>query len=66
MAQFAVTGIQADQYPSAAAADRARRTVSAFGNRLINKSTLNALSLFPYQPSLGAVVDLRNVTIGGN
>lgn len=66
VAQFAVTGIQADQYPSAAAADRARRTVSAFGSRLISKSTLSALSLFQYQPSLGALVDLRNVTIGGN
>jgi hypothetical protein len=66
VAQFAVTAIRADQYSSAAAANKARRTASAAGSRLLSQSTLSALSLFQYQPSLGAVVDLRNVTIGGS
>ncbi|HUO75069.1 MAG TPA: hypothetical protein VMU39_30190 [Solirubrobacteraceae bacterium] len=66
VALFAVTGITTDQYSSAAAADAARRSVSAAGLTLLNKSTLNALSLFSYDPSLGAVVDLRNLTVGGS
>jgi hypothetical protein len=66
VALFAVTGITTDQYPSAAAADQARRAVSAAGLNLLNKSTLNALSLFTYDPSLGAIVDLRNLTVGGS
>lgn len=62
---FAVTGITAAQNPSAAAADTARRAESATGRSLIDHSTLTALSLFQYEPSLGAVVDLRNLTVGG-
>ncbi|MBV9174818.1 MAG: hypothetical protein JOZ81_32550 [Chloroflexi bacterium] len=62
---FAVTAITADQYPSAAAADKARQNVSADGRRLLSNSTLTALSLFPYDPSLGAVVDLRNLSVEG-
>ena len=62
---FAVTGITAADHSSAAAADKARHASSAEGRRLMNNSTLSALSLFQYQPSLGAVVDLRNLTIGG-
>jgi hypothetical protein len=64
--QFAVTAITADHYPSAAAAAKARRKVSAAGSHLLSQSTLSALSLFRYEPSLGAVVDLRDLTIGGN
>jgi hypothetical protein len=66
VAQFAVTAIQADQYSSAAAATKARALVSSAGSRLLSASTLGALSLFQYQPGLGAVVDLRNLTIGGS
>ncbi len=36
------------------------------GRELLNRSPLNALSLFHYDPSVGAVVDLRNFTVGGN
>lgn len=63
---FAVTGITADQHPSAAAAGKARRAESATGRRLLDHSTLTALSLFQYEPSVGAVVDLRNLTVGGS
>jgi hypothetical protein len=66
VALFAVTGIKADQHPSAAAADQARRVASAAGRNLLSSSTLSALSLFQYDPSLGAVVDLRNLTVGGS
>ncbi len=66
MAQFTVTAIKAHDDGSAAAANKARRTESAVGRRLLAQSTSNALSLFRYEPSLGAVVDLRNLTVGGN
>jgi hypothetical protein len=66
VALFAVTGIKADQYPSDAAADGARRAASAAGRNLLSSSTLSALSLFRYEPSLGAIVDLRNLTVGGS
>jgi hypothetical protein len=62
---FAVTAIKTDEQSSAAAADKVRRMESAAGRALLNESTLSALSLFHYDPSLGAVVDLRNLTIGG-
>jgi hypothetical protein len=63
---MAVTGISAADYPSSAAADRARADASAPGRALLSKSTFSALSLFEYRPSLGALVDLSNVTVGGN
>ena len=63
---FVVTGITASENGSTAAADKARQVESAFGRALLNKSTLTALSLFQYQPSVGAVVDLRNLTVGGS
>jgi hypothetical protein len=66
VAQFGVTAITADQYSSAAAADKARRTASAAGGHLLSTSTLGALSLFQYEPSVGAVVDLRDLIIGGS
>ncbi len=62
---FAVTGITAADASSPAAADKVRGTVSAPGRALLNKSTLSSLSLFHYEPSLGAVVDERNLTVGG-
>jgi hypothetical protein len=65
-ALMAVTAIKADDYPSAGAADRARQAESAAGRRLLSLSNLSALSLFPYRLSLGAVVDLSNVTVGGS
>ena len=66
VAQMAITGINAEKQASAAAADKLRRQESAAGRRLLDHSTLTALSLFQYQPSLGAVVDLRNLTVGGS
>jgi hypothetical protein len=66
VAQFAVTAIGTDNHGSRGAADKARRAASAAGRRLLNNSTLKALSLFQYEPSLGAVLDLRNLTVGGN
>ncbi len=66
VALFAVAAITADEHSSVAAADRARRMVSAEGRDLLSSSTLSALSLFRYEPNLGALVDLRNLTVGGN
>jgi hypothetical protein len=66
VAQFAVTAIGVDKHPSIAATDKARRTESAAGRHLLDNSTLASLSLFQYSPSLGAVADLRNLTVGGN
>jgi hypothetical protein len=66
VALFSVNSITAAQHPSAAAADKARRTASEAGRKLLAASPLNATSLFQYDPSVGAVVDLRNLTVGGS
>jgi hypothetical protein len=66
IAQFAITGITAQDYSSVAAANKARNAVSSVGADLLTDSPLSALSLFQYEPSVGAVVDLRNLTVGGN
>jgi hypothetical protein len=63
VALFAVTGISAMNYPSTAAADAARRAHSDAGKALIDKSSSSALSLFMYDPSLGSIVDLRNLGV---
>lgn len=65
VAQFQVTSITVDDHASVAAADQARRKESAAGRQLLNKSSAGALSLFQYDPTVGAVVDLRNLTVGG-
>jgi len=65
VALFAVTGITAADHSSVAAANAARRTESENGRALLGRSTSTALSLFQYEPSLGALVDLRNLTVGG-
>jgi hypothetical protein len=64
VALFAVTGVTASDYSSAAAADKARRQESSAGRQALDASSLDALSLFRYEPSVGAVVDLRNLTAG--
>jgi hypothetical protein len=68
VALFAITGISARQYSSSAVADKVRQAESQAGRDLLNSdsSTLGALSLFHYDPSVGAVVDLRNLTAGDN
>jgi hypothetical protein len=65
VALFAVTGITAADHSSVAAANAARRAESDSGRALLAASTSTALSLFQYEPSLGALVDLRNLTVGG-
>jgi hypothetical protein len=65
LAEFAVTAIKTDEHSSAAAADKARQTASAAGRHLLSTSKLSALSLFPYDASLGALLDRRNLTGGG-
>ncbi|HUA72042.1 MAG TPA: hypothetical protein VMA96_13195 [Solirubrobacteraceae bacterium] len=65
VALFSVNSISADQFPSAAAANKARTTASDVGRQLLSRSPLSAISLFQYDPSVGAVVDLRNLTVGG-
>jgi hypothetical protein len=66
VALFQITGISVDRYGSKAAATKARAATNAVGRRLLANSTSNALSLFEYDPSLDAVVDERNLTVGGN
>lgn len=66
VALFAVTGISATSYPSAGAADKARRAVSSTGRALLANSSTASLSLFQYEPSLGSIVDLRNLKVGGD
>ena len=65
-ALFAVTAITAQNHGSASAADKLRQRVSGAGRHLLAGSALSALSLFKYVPSLGAIVDLRNLAVGGN
>ncbi len=66
VALFSVNSISVDQHPSVAAANKARQTASDVGRELLSHSPLSALSLFQYDPSVGAVVDLRNLTVGGS
>jgi hypothetical protein len=65
VALFSVNSISAADHPTAAAADAARRTATEAGRRLLATTTLSAVSLFQYDPSVGAVVDLRTLTVGG-
>jgi hypothetical protein len=65
VALFAVTGIRAVDHSSVAAAKTARQAASPAGRAVLNASSAAAMSLFQYDPGLGAVVDLRNLTVGG-
>lgn len=65
VALFSVNSISAVDHPTVAAADAARRTASEAGRQLVANTSLSAVSLFQYDPSVGAVVDLRNLTVGG-
>jgi hypothetical protein len=65
VALFSVNSITAVGHPTVAAADAARRAASATGRKLLASTSLTAVSLFQYDPSVGAVVDLRNLTVGG-
>ncbi|HUA44807.1 MAG TPA: hypothetical protein VMA77_06250 [Solirubrobacteraceae bacterium] len=66
VALFAVNSISAANHPSVAAANQARHDASQAGRELLANSPLGAASLFQYDPSVGAVVDLRNLTVGGS
>jgi hypothetical protein len=63
VALFAVSAIRVVRHASRSAAQRARRAESAAGRRVLNHSSLGALSLFRYVPGVGAVEDLRNLTL---
>jgi hypothetical protein len=65
VALFSVNSIRAVDHPTVAAADAARRAASEAGRQLVANTSLSAVSLFQYDPSVGAVVDLRNLTVGG-
>jgi hypothetical protein len=64
-AMFAVTGITMQKHANEAAAGTARRVENAYGRSLLKSSTSSALSLFRYQPGIGALVDQRNLSVGG-
>jgi hypothetical protein len=64
-AMFAVTGVTMQAHANAAAATTARRVENAYGRSLLKSSTSGALSLFQYQPGIGALIDERNVSVGG-
>lgn len=66
VAQFAVTKIAAHRFSSSKAATKARDSVSPLGRRLLSRSKSPALFLFPFKSNLGAVVDLRDLKVGGN
>jgi hypothetical protein len=66
VALFSVNSISAAEHPSVSAANAARRTGFGLGRKLLANTALSAVSLFQYDPSVGAVVDLRNLTVGGS
>lgn len=65
VALFAVAGIKVVKHASARDANQARQAFSAAGRALLNRSASAALSLFRYEPSLGAILDLRNLSVAG-
>jgi hypothetical protein len=65
VAMFAVTAMKVAGHATVAAARRARHDESAAGRTLLGNSPLPVLALFQYDPSLGAVIDLRNLNVGG-
>jgi hypothetical protein len=65
VAQFSVNSITAVDHPDVAAADAARAAAAAAGRKLLANSPLSGNGLFQYDPNVGAVVDLRNLTVGG-
>jgi len=62
---IAVASIYAKNYSSVAAAQHARHQESSTGAHVLNGAGLSALSLFQYRPSIGSVVDLRNLSVAG-
>jgi hypothetical protein len=64
-AQFAVTKVAAHKLASSKAAGHARRVQSDAGRTLLVSSNRGVLSLFSYKPSIGALVDMRNLKVAG-
>jgi hypothetical protein len=63
-ALFAITGISAVTHSSVGDANRARESKSAAGQAVLDSTSgLAALSLFKYEPSVGSVVDLRDLGV---
>jgi hypothetical protein len=65
VSMFAITDIAAADYSSRSAAQNARQSESFTGRQFLNPLPLPALQLFPYDAGAGAVVDERNLTVGG-
>jgi hypothetical protein len=65
VAMFALTDIAAVNHPTRAAAQQARQSISLSGSQFLAQLPLQALQLFPYDAGVGAVVDTRNLTVGG-
>jgi hypothetical protein len=63
---FQITGISVDRFATAAQASRARARVNAAGRHVLAHTSSSTLALFQYDPAFDAVVDLRNLTVGGN
>jgi hypothetical protein len=65
VALFSVNSISAVDHPTVAAANAARTAADEVGRQLLANSPLSGNGLFQYDPNVGAVVDLRNLTVGG-
>jgi hypothetical protein len=65
VALFSVNSISAAEHPTVAAANAARAAASEIGRKMLANSPLSGNGLFLYDPSVGAIVDQRNLTVGG-
>jgi hypothetical protein len=61
---FAITAIAPRHYKSTAAAEAARRVKSSYGNELLREAGSGVMSLFRFDPNVGAIVDGRNLAVG--
>jgi hypothetical protein len=65
VALFSVNSISAADHPTVAAANAARAAASEIGHKMLANSPLSGNGLFHYDPGVGAIVDQRNLTVGG-
>ena len=65
VALFSVNSISAAEHPTVAAANAARAAASEIGHKMLANSPLSGNGLFLYDPTIGAIVDQRNLTVGG-
>lgn len=66
LGSFTLTSISAHTWSSASQAATQRGAANPAGERLVARTSEHAFSLFSYNPSLGVVVDERNLQVGGN